>query len=321
MKAPAFWQHDGLAARVLAPLGVVTRMATARRVAQPGWHAGVPVLCIGNASVGGSGKTPVCLDIAARLVARGQAVHILTRGFGRAARDVRRADAAVDSVQQVGDEALLLARAAPTWVGADRGAAARCAIASGATVLLMDDGLQNPGLAKTASLLVVDGGAGFGNGKLLPAGPLREPVAAASARCRAAIVIGADETGAGAALRGLPVLPARMVADEAALRQVADRPVFAFAGIGRPAKFFAMLRGAGLVLAGTRAFADHHVFSAAELRAVARDAAAAGAVAVCTPKDWVRIPADWRPGVIPFDLRLVWDQPADIEALLTEVTA
>src|SRR5271165_2755107 len=170
MTQPNFWQTGGLLSDSLAPFGAITAALTARRVARPGWHAPVPVICVGNAVVGGAGKTPVVLDLAARLSARGVAVHCLTRGYGGAARGAARVDSARHTAADVGDEALLLAARAPTWAGADRAATARAAVAEGAQALLMDDGLQNPSLEKTASLLVIDGGAGFGNGRLLPAG-------------------------------------------------------------------------------------------------------------------------------------------------------
>jgi tetraacyldisaccharide 4'-kinase len=244
MKPPAFWNRSGLPARLLAPLGAMTAAITARRVARPGWRAPVPVLCIGNVTTGGTGKTPIVLDFAARLRAGGAAVHILTRGYGGHLRGPVRVGPARHTAAEVGDEALLLAAAAPCWVGADRAAAARAAIAAGAGVLLLDDGLQNPGLAKDCSVLVIDGETGFANRLLLPAGPLREPVHAAASRCRAAVMMGADRTGAASLLpAGLPVVEARLEPGPA-MRAMAGQPVFAFAGIGRPDKFFATLRRA-----------------------------------------------------------------------------
>ncbi len=186
-------------------------------------------------------------------------MHVLLRGYGGAARGPRRVQPG-DTAAVTGDEALLLAAAAPTWTGADRAASARAAVAAGAEVLLMDDGLQNPSLEKTLSLLVVDGATGFGNGRVLPAGPLREPVAAAAARCQAAVLIGPDISDAAAALPpGLPVLHAELVQD-AGIAEIHGRRVLAFAGIGFPEKFFAGLERAGVIVAGRVAFADHHRF-------------------------------------------------------------
>jgi len=319
MKPPAFWNRSGLPARLLAPLGAMTAAITARRVARPGWRAPVPVLCIGNVTTGGTGKTPIVLDFAARLRAGGAAVHILTRGYGGRLRGPVRVGPARHTAAEVGDEALLLAAAAPCWVGADRAAAARAAIAAGAGVLLLDDGLQNPGLAKDCSVLVIDGETGFANRLLLPAGPLREPVHAAASRCRAAVMMGADRTGAASLLpAGLPVVEARLEPGPA-MRAMAGQPVFAFAGIGRPDKFFATLREAGLTLAGTRPFADHHPYTVREMAALRRDAAACGATLVTTEKDFARLAPAGRAGVTPLGAHLAWADDAAIDALLAGV--
>ncbi len=314
MNPPAFWQHDGLLPRILAPVAAVLAAAAARRAAAPGWRAPVPVLCCGNAGLGGAGKTTLVLDLARRLRARGVAVHCLTRGYGGRARGVLRVDPARHDAALVGDEPLLLAAVAPTWVAADRAAAARAALAGGAQALLMDDGLQNPGLAKSVSLLVIDGAAGFGNGRVVPAGPLREPAAAAAARCRAAVLIGRDDRDALAAVPGLPVLRARLVPD----RLLDGVRVFAFAGIARPGKFHATLRQAGAELAGTADFPDHHRFTAREIEGVLDRAATLGAVPATTPKDAVRLPAGAREAMCVVGVSLAWNDEAALDRLLAE---
>ncbi|HVZ06970.1 tetraacyldisaccharide 4'-kinase [Rhodopila sp.] len=314
-RAPAFWSRDTALSRLLAPLSAVGTALTARRVARPGWRAPVPVICCGNATVGGAGKTTLVLDLAQRLRRRGLDVHILLRGYGGGARGPRRVQP-TDNAAMVGDEALLLAAVAPTWTGADRAASARAAVAAGAQVLLMDDGLQNPTLAKSVSLLVIDGASGFGNGRVLPAGPLREPVAAAAARSHAAILIGPDATGALARLPpSLPVLRASLVQDRA-IAGLAGRRVLAFAGIARPEKFFAPLRAAGAILVEARPFPDHHPFAAAELDALTRDADRQDARLVTTPKDAVRLPSAFRSRVTVIGVGLAWDDAAAIEAIL-----
>ena len=227
-RAPGFWLRDGVLPGLLAPVGAVVAAATARRVARP---AGVR-------------RCRCCAAATSRWVARarrrwrsiwgrgccggGVAVAFITRGHGGRVRESTRVTPAHDA-GAVGDEALLLAALAPTWVGADRAASARAAVAAGAAILIMDDGLQNSGLVQDLPLLVIDGAVGFGNGRVLPAGPLREPVAAAARRARAAVLIGPDATGATAGLK-LPVLRAALVPDAAGL---AGRRVLAFAGIGR----------------------------------------------------------------------------------------
>ena len=321
LSPPVFWQQGelGLLARLLRPLSHATALATARRVAGSGWRAPVPVICCGNAGLGGAGKTTLVLDLAQRLLARDVAVHLLTRGHGGIARGPLRVDAAAHTARTVGDEALLLAQCAPTWLCADRAAAARLALADGAGALLMDDGLQNSTLAKTASLLVIDGAAGFGNGCVMPAGPLREPVHAAAARCRAAVLIGADRAGARAYLPpGLPVLEARLVPGQE-LDGLRGHPVVAFAGIGRPEKFFAMLEQGGVVVARRMPFPDHHRFTPADLACIRREARALGAPAVTTRKDLIRLAEQDRAGFSAVGVSLAWGDSRTLDALLDGV--
>lgn len=316
MNPPAFWARDGVLPRLLAPAAAVFAYATARRVARAGWRAPVPVLCCGNAGVGGAGKTTLALDLARRLTARGVAVHCLTRGYGGSVRGLVRVEPGVHDAALVGDEPLLLAAIAPTWVCADRAAGARAAVAAGAGALVMDDGLQNPALVQDMAFLVIDGAVGFGNGRVMPAGPLREPVSAAAARCRAAVLIGPDMAGARDALPpGLPVLTAALRPDAG----LHGRRVMAFAGIARPSKFYATLRQAGAEVAGTLDFPDHHRFSPADLDAVMRQARALGAMPVTTPKDAVRLPAALREHVLVAGVALAWDDKAAVEAMLDGV--
>jgi len=316
MQLPEFWQQDGALPWLLAPAGAMAAAWTARRVARPGWRAPVPVLCCGNAGVGGAGKTTVALDLARRLAARGVVVHCLTRGYGGRSRGVLRVDPILHDASLVGDEPLLLASVAPTWVAADRAAGARAAIAAGAQALLMDDGLQNPTLVKDAALLVVDGAVGFGNGRVMPAGPLREPVSAAAARCRAAVLIGPDAAGASVALPpGLPVLRATLEPEMA----LPGLRVLAFSGIARPAKFYATLCEAGAVVTECMDFPDHHRFTSAELDRVLTRAKALDAMPVTTPKDAVRLPATVRRRVQVVGVTLRWADPAALERLLIDI--
>jgi tetraacyldisaccharide 4'-kinase len=320
MRPPAFWtQRDGVMPRLLSPVAALYAAATARRVARPGWRAPVPVVCCGNAGVGGAGKTPLALDLGVRLLARGLAVAFLTRGYGARVRAPTRVDPARHDAAAVGDEALLLAACAPTFVCPDRAQAARLALAEGAQVLVMDDGLRHASLVKDCCLLVIDGAVGFGNGRVIPAGPLREPIAAAARRCRAAVLIGSDASGARAALPGeLPVLAARLVPGPEVAALVGRR-VLAFAGIGRPEKFFAMLREAGVVVAAGQGFADHHRYSQREMRTLLAQAERLGALPVTTPKDAVRLPVALGAAVRVAGVRLTWCDASAIEALLAEI--
>ncbi len=321
MKPPAFWAHGHTPPWILLPFAWMYATVTARRVARPGYVASVPVICCGNPGAGGAGKTPLARDLAARLLARGRSPAFLTRGHGGSLHGNLRVDPTHHTASEVGDEAMLLALTAPTFIGADRAASARLAIGQGADVLVMDDGLQNPSLAKTASLLVIDGGAGFGNGHAIPAGPLRESVAAAAARCRAGVLIGADTAGALAQLpAGFTALRADIVADAADLAALPPR-LLAFAGIGRPAKFFDTLRNAGHAPMEMQEFADHHPYTDADLAHLQGRAAALKATLVTTEKDRVRLPAAEQAGIMQLRITLDWQDPGAIEAILTEALA
>jgi tetraacyldisaccharide 4'-kinase len=323
MRAPAFWAGGGggIAPLLLSPISAIYAGATARRMTRLGWKAPVPVICCGNATAGGAGKTTVALDIGRRLADRGIAAHFLLRGYGGSLKGPVQVDPARHDSTEVGDEALLLAEVRPTWISADRGAGGQAAVAAGAQAVVMDDGLQNPTLEKDLSLLVIDGSFGFGNGRVIPAGPLREPVAAAAARSRAAVLIGRDETGALAQLPpGLPVLRARLAPGPEA-PMLAGQPVFAFCGIANPAKFFATLQEAGAVLAGREAFADHYPFDAGDMKDLLAQADSLRALPVTTKKDFVRIPAEFRARVTVVTVGLAWEEPAAIESLLDPLAA
>jgi tetraacyldisaccharide 4'-kinase len=317
LRAPDFWRHGrGPWPRVLAPFARIYEQQTAKRLTRPGFTAPIPVICCGNVVAGGAGKTTVAMDIATRLIRRGIAAHLLCSGYGGSQKGPLRVDPAVHDSAAVGDEALLLARIAPTWISRDRGASARMAVGAGAEALVLDDGLQSPTLTKSLSLLVVDGTYGFGNGLVIPAGPLREPVAVGAARCQAAVLIGKDEAGvAGTLPPTLPVLGARLVPAEGA-DAVAGRPVLAFAGIANPQKFFDTMTEAGAILVGRETFADHYPFDEGDLEALAKDAAALRAQLVCTPKDHVRLPVAWQSKVIVVGASLAWADETVMHALL-----
>jgi tetraacyldisaccharide 4'-kinase len=254
----------------------------------------------------------VVLDLLTRLTGRKFA---LTRGYGGSMAGPVLVDRSLHTAEDVGDEALLLATAAPTVVARDRAAGARLALAEGATVIVMDDGLQNPALNKTLSLLVIDGTFGFGNRFLLPAGPLREPVLTAARRCHAAVLIGEDETGALAHLpRSLPILRAELVPD--CNERLGRRPVIAFAGIGRPEKFFRSVLALGAEIVATEAYADHHVYNASDSARLLGEASRQGATLVTTAKDFVKLPAALRAATLVVSVRLRWENEAALEQLL-----
>ncbi len=278
----------------------------------------MPVICVGNATLGGAGKTTVTLDLSRRLVARGWGVHVLLRGYGGSARGLHWVDPD-EPASIAGDEALLHAAIAPTWTCANRKTGAQALLAACAEVVLMDDGLQNPGVQKRLSLLVIDGATGFGNGRVFPAGPLREPVSAAAGRCQAAVLIGPDATGALAKLPpGLPVHRAALQPGPEAAA-FAGRRVLGFAGIAMPEKFFATLTEAGADLVARRPFPDHHPYTQAELDSLLAEADRLDAVPVTTAKDAVRLPPALRERVLVLTVSLAWEDPNAPEDLLRTV--
>jgi tetraacyldisaccharide 4'-kinase len=319
VRAPDFWSagNGGWRAALLRPAGALYAWATARRVASgPGWRAPVPVVSVGNLVAGGAGKTPVVMDLCERLQTMGRAPAVVLRGFGGTERGPLRVDPGRHDARAVGDEALLHAVRCPTWVSPDRRAGVEGAIADAADVVLLDDAHQNAAVAAALRFVVVDGAYGFGNGCVLPAGPLREPVAAGMARADAVIMIGADETDARRMVPGgVPVL----VASIQPTADWRDRRVVAFAGLGRPEKVFRTLREAGADVMSTQAFADHHPYDTADIRPLMERARNAGAALVTTTKDHVRLPEAVRDAVETIDVRLVWRDPDALAAQLSGI--
>ncbi len=323
MQAPRFWRNPadrpGLAARLLTPAAWLWAAKTVARVARPPKVVpGVPVICVGNLTAGGTGKTPTVMALLQRLSER--TPHALSRGYGGRLEGPVQVDETKHRAEDTGDEPLLLSTFAPTWIARDRAAGAQAAEAAGAGVIVMDDGFQNPDVAKTLSLLVIDADAGFGNQRVIPAGPLREPVAAGLARADLLVTIGSDAaqdrlSEAVPALAPHPRLRARLAPLAMGMPWSSLR-VIAFAGIGRPEKFFATLRAEGADVVATHSFPDHAPYSEMMLNRLQREASAAGAQLVTTEKDAARLPPEIRRQILTLPVRLEAEDWSPLETLL-----
>jgi tetraacyldisaccharide 4'-kinase len=321
MRAPAFWwrapDRPGLLPRLLAPLGWLYAAGTARRLRRPGYTPQVPVICVGNLTAGGAGKTPTVIALVDRLAARGRKVHVVSRGYGGRLEGPVRVQESGHSARDVGDEPLLLSAFAPVWVAKDRAAGVRAAEAAGAEVILLDDGFQSPAVKSALSLVVIDAHRGFGNGRCIPAGPLREPVATGLGRADLVLVIG--DTDAQTRFDALwPVSLPRLRGRLEPLQMGMDWKdvrVLAFAGIADPSRFFATLKAQGAEVIRGEALADHEILSETLLRRLEAEASVAGAQLVTTEKDAARLPPLWRPKVLTLVVRLMIDDWSALDAL------
>lgn len=316
MRAPDFWHEPpGLTAGLLAPAGAAWDLAARlrRAVARP-YRAAVPVLCVGNLVAGGSGKTPVVLSLARLLTGHGVGAHIVTRGYGGRLAGPVQVDPARHDAAAVGDEALLLAAAAPCWVARDRAAGIAAATETGAHTVVLDDSFQNPHVAKDLSLLVVDAEYGFGNGRIMPAGPLRESIAAGLARADAIVLLGDAQMPPQLGEGPSPILRATL--EPMNSDRFRNARLVAFAGIGRPEKFFATLRRLGAQLTATKAFPDHHPYRPDEIARLREIAARENAQLVTTAKDWVRLRPELRDGIAVLDIEVRWRDPVMLGRVL-----
>ena len=318
MRAPEFWSRRSAVPTLLAPLaGLYAASGALRRSLVRPWRAPVPVICVGALTVGGAGKTPTAIAVAQRLIALGRNPHILTRGYKGRLRGPIRVDVEAHSARDVGDEPLLLAAVAPTWVARDRVAGAKAAVAADADCLVLDDGFQNPSLIKDISIVVVDGAEGVGNGRRLPAGPLRETLASGFGRAQAVVIIGRDRTGISARVpRSAAVLRARLAPDAADAAALRGRRVLAFAGLGRPDKFFDTLGEAGARVVKRNAFPDHHPYTTGEAEAMLAEALRLDAIPVTTAKDAVRLAPEQRARLRVLRVALACDRPEELDRLL-----
>jgi tetraacyldisaccharide 4'-kinase len=298
MREPSFWWRPaGVAALALTPIAAVYGAVAAYRMGRRGQKAGIPVICVGNFTIGGAGKTPTALAIARVLMNAGRRVFFLSRGYGGSNAGPLHVDPVHHSAAEVGDEPLLLARLAPTIVSHDRVAGAEMARALGATAIVMDDGFQNPSLTKNFSVLVLDGKRGTGNGLVIPAGPMRAPLGVQLRHAQALLILGEPSSYCDAAIaaaqeRGIPVLHGILEAEADAVSALIGLRALAFAGIGNPAKFFATMEEAGISVPATKAFPDHHRYTRVEAETLVERAKRENLVLVTTEKDLVRFARD-----------------------------
>ena len=328
MREPGFWYGSpSPLSWLLRPVAAIYGAVAARRMARPGVPVGVPVICVGNYHLGGAGKTPVTLALAQMLRAMGERPMVVSRGYGGSLEGPVEVDARRHMAAEVGDEPLMMAERVPVIVARDRAAGAMLAREGGASVVLLDDGLQNPALVKDVTLAVVDGTRALGNGQVFPAGPLRAPLPPQLARTDVLIVIGAgraaDELARAASARGVLVLRAGFVADPQAVERLQGRRGLAFAGIGDPQRFFATLRAQGIDVAETRAFADHHAYAPYEVTDLRARGAAQNLTLVTTEKDMARIASEprlsrHRAEVVPFKVMLQFENETALRTLLVD---
>jgi tetraacyldisaccharide 4'-kinase len=323
---PHFWQvEEGREAApftraLLTPFSWIWAAVTADRIAKAApVDLSAPVICVGNLTVGGAGKTPIVRAVRSRLIAAGVPAAVLSRGHGGRLKGPLRVDVDMHDAAGVGDEPLLHAADGPAYVARDRAAGARAAIADGARAVVMDDGHQNPSLRKTLSIVVVDAQGGWGNGRIVPAGPLREPVAVGLSRADAVILMRGSQSEIGGER---PALPTNAPVLEAWLEPVSAPPPgawVAFCGIGRPAKFEATLRALGVEPIHFAVFPDHHPYSDGDMERLLRLASAERARLLTTQKDLVRVPARHRLDVETVKVEARFADPAALDALLAPV--
>lgn len=308
MKTPKYWQSNSFISKLLTPLGYIYGALTGLRIKlKKPKKAEIPVICIGNITAGGTGKTPVSISVAKLLSGEMFHPYFVSRGYGGKLQNVI-VNNKKHTARDVGDEPLLLSAQAPVVVNADRYKAAQTATEQGADVVIMDDGFQNPGLHKDLSFLVFDGHYGIGNGKIIPAGPLRETLENGIKRADAVIILGKDKHNL-AQRCGLPVFFGHT---EAAQTTINNQDAIAFAGIGHPQKFYHTLKQQGFNVVKTIDFPDHHFYTREELDAIVKEAQKLNAQIYTTGKDFVKIPPLYSQDINVLEIAVVWDKPEEL---------
>lgn len=327
MQPPKFWYKPaGLRAKMLGPLSSIYARSTKKRLdeGQP-VSLGIPVICVGNINAGGTGKTPTVIAIVERLKTLGLNPHIVTRGFGGTVIGPMRVSERDDLAEQVGDEPLLLSAFTTTWVSRDRGKGGLAAEQAGADIVILDDGHQNPGLKKNVSIICVDALRGFGNGRVIPSGPLREPVSEGMSRGDILLSIGPSQSQEQFKTQwsdeiSLPHIQGQLEPMQTGMDWAQER-VLAFAGIGNPEKFFQTVRQLGANVVKTEALEDHQALTPAIMQRLLADAANLGAQLVTTEKDASRLPPDLRHTILTIPVRLELNDWAPLDTLIERCIA
>ena len=324
MQPPRFWYRPpGFRSTLLSPLGAIYAAGTARRLAKGSpLKLDVPVVCVGNINAGGTGKTPTVIALAQRLQEMGHTPHIVSRGYGGSVTSAVQVNERTHRAADVGDEPLLLAAFAPTWVSPDRSQGAKLAVQSGADAIILDDGFQNPALHKDLAIVVVDASRGFGNGKVLPAGPLREPIETGLSRADLLLSIGPKKAQSHFVQTwGRPPCPhlqGHLTPLQTGMDWQGSR-VLAFAGIGHPQKFFATVQELGAELVKSEALEDHQPLSQALMTRLESEARLLGAQLVTTEKDATRLPDEFRAKVLAVPVRLEIEDWSALDTALTRL--
>ncbi len=309
MKTPTYWKNKNIISLLLWPFGCLYGLATATRLLLKTPHkVDAKVICVGNLTAGGTGKTPVSISLAKILQQNGQNPYFVSRGYGGKLKGLQ-VMPDIHNAADVGDEPLLLARQAPVIINPDRYAGALMAEQEGANYIIMDDGFQNPSLYKDISFVVIDGNIGLGNGFCIPAGPLREFKDLGLHRASAIMLIGEDTHDLAASFGKLPVFKGR-------IKPVSPSPltydVVAFAGIGRPEKFYQSLSGCGFNIVETRDFPDHHFYTEDELNQLIALGKQHKAPIYTTAKDFVKIPPRLQSKFKVLEIAIEWENPSEL---------
>ncbi len=317
MQQPGFWKSKSLPGIILLPIALIYFcIFQLRQIFTKPYKSDMIVICIGNITVGGTGKTPIAIAIAKMLISDGKKIAFLSRGYKGKLTGPVVVNPEIHTAEDVGDEPLLLSRVATAIISKNRISGLKLAKDAGAEIVILDDGLQNPTIQKDISFLVIDGGLGFGNSFVLPSGPLRETICSAKKRITATIIIGKDKHNIMSKLKEFPVFKGEIIPSQ----NIPEKcQVVAFAGIGNPGKFFQTLQDSGFDLKEALSFSDHHNYNNADMEFLFSIAKKHGARLITTEKDFVRLDKKYSNDIITFPIEIKFDNTSGIKTILNNV--